>query len=241
MSVFLKDQQEYFKFRYAVYIVFSFIALMWFVKALELAGGTNFSQLGILPRTPKGIIGILTAPLIHGDVLHLLSNSLPLIVLGILMFYFYHRIAIKLFLWIYLTTGFCIWLLARNAYHIGASGVVYGMASFLFFSGIFRKSHQLMTVSGVIIILYGGMLYGMFPDFVETNVSWESHLLGGVSGIFLAFFFRKTNIDIGDENKEPDEHADDPENHDFFSAPDTSGDIETFYTYKPSKKTKSEE
>ncbi len=233
MTAFIKDQHEHFKFRFAVYSIITFVSLLWFVKALELAGGESFSRFGIFPRTSKGIIGVLTGPLIHGDILHLLSNSLPLIILGVMMFYFYHRIAIKLFLWIYLTTGLLIWLFARNTYHIGASGVVYGMASYLFFSGIFRRSNQLMIVSSVIILLYGGMLYGMFPDFVESNVSWESHLLGGLSGIVLAFFFRNTSIDIDAGNELADEKAEDIENRDYFSQPTSTGDTGSVYTYKP--------
>ena len=133
MSPLIHDRKEHLKFRYSVYIVISFVLLLWAVKAVELATGISFSYLGILPRTLKGTIGIFTGPLVHGDVLHLLSNTLPILLLGILLFYFYHRIAIEIFIWIYLVTGFWTWLIARNAYHIGASGLVYGMASFLFF------------------------------------------------------------------------------------------------------------
>jgi len=235
MSDKFDNRHEHLKFRYAVFMVMAFIILMWFVKALEFAGSTSYAHFGILPRTLSGTIGILTAPLIHGDFTHLLSNSLPLIVLGILLFYFYHKIAIEIFLWIYLATGFWIWLLARNAYHIGASGVVYGLAAFLFFSGIFRRNNQLMAISGVIIILYGGMLYGIFPDMVERNVSWEAHLMGGLVGTILAFWFRKTKIDI-DEGGKTDIDEDEGDDDDtYFRNPTPSDDIEITYTYKPSQ------
>ena len=235
MSGSFDNQHENLKFRYAVFMVMAFVMLMWFVKALEFAGGTSYAHFGILPRTLSGTIGIIAAPLIHGDFAHLLSNSLPLIVLGVLLFYFYHKIAIEIFLWIYLATGFWIWLLARNAYHIGASGVVYGLAAFLFFSGIFRRNNQLMAISGVIIILYGGMLYGIFPDMVERNVSWEAHLMGGIIGTILAFWFRKTKIDIDDKDKTDIEENKEAGNDNYFKNPTPSDDISVTYTYKPSK------
>ena len=195
----------------------------------------SFSSLGILPRTLKGTIGIITGPLIHGDIFHLVSNTLPIILLGIMLFYFYHKIAIEVFIWIYLVSGFWTWLLARDAYHIGASGVVYGMASFLFFSGIFRKSRQLMTISAIIIFLYGGMLYGIFPDAVEANVSWESHLMGGTVGLLLAFLFRKTPIESEQKNAIEDNENGKSE----ISHTSANPDIKITYDYKPSNKNSS--
>ncbi len=230
------NRQEHLKFRYAVFMVLSFVLLTWFVKALEFAGDFSFAHFGILPRTLRGTIGIIAGPLIHGDFMHLISNTLPFIVLGILLFYFYHKIAIEIFLWIYLMTGFWIWLLARNSYHIGASGVVYGMAAYLFFSGIFRRNNQLMAISGVIIILYGGMLYGIFPDFVEADVSWEAHLMGATVGTILAFWFRKTKIDIEQQSKDETQEEINNEQHEYFRTPTISDDIEARYSYKPKGK-----
>lgn len=215
-------------------MVISFVLLLWFVKALEMAAGTSYAHLGILPRTLKGAVGIITGPLIHGDLLHLISNTLPIIVLGVLLFYFYHRIAIGIFTWIYLLTGFCIWLVARNSYHIGASGVVYGMVSFLFFGGLFRRNNQLMAISAALIILYGGMVYGIFPEHVEPNVSWESHLIGGLAGAILAFFYRKTKIDIEEKPDPEDEDEDD----DFFRPPSLTEDFDATYSFKPKGKKK---
>ena len=237
MSPLVNDRAEHVKLRYAVYMVGSFIFLLWIIKAVELATDMSFSRLGVFPRTLKGTIGIFTGPLIHGDIFHLISNTLPLIVLGFLLFYFYHRIAVELFIWIYLVTGFWTWMLARNAYHIGASGVVYGMASFLFFSGIIRKNKQLMTISGIIILLYGGMIYGVFPDMVEVNVSWESHLMGGMVGILLAFFFRKTKINF-DQDTQKDKPEDDENDENYFSHTGSSDSIEIIYTFKPKDKSK---
>jgi len=235
MSPLLHDRAEHLKFRYSVYIVISFVLLLWAVKAVELATDISFSYLGVLPRTLKGTIGIFTGPLVHGDVLHLMSNTLPILLLGILLFYFYHRIAIEIFIWIYLVTGFWTWLIAREAYHIGASGLVYGMASFLFFSGIIRKSRPLMTISAIIIFLYGGMVYGIVPEAVDFNVSWESHLMGAIVGVLLAFIFRRTKTDFDIVDEEDNENGD---FNTYLNHTNESDDIEINYTYKPSNKNK---
>lgn len=153
---------------------------------------------GILPRSLSGLVGILTAPLIHGSAFHLLSNTFPLIVLLVAVFYFYDKIAIEVFIWIYMTTGFWVWVMAREAYHIGASGLVYGLAAFLFFSGIFRKDARSVAVSLAIAFIHGGMLQGLVPT--ESRVSWESHLLGFAAGIFCSFYFRK--VPAADKNGE---------------------------------------
>ncbi|MCK5278576.1 MAG: rhomboid family intramembrane serine protease [Cyclobacteriaceae bacterium] len=235
MSPLVNDRVEHLKFRYAVYMVISFALLLWIIKAIEIAADVSFSTLGVLPRTLKGTIGIITGPLIHGDIFHLISNTLPIILLGMLLFYFYHRIAVEIFIWIYLVTGFWTWMLARNAYHIGASGIVYGMASFLFFSGIIRKSKQLMTVSGIIIVLYGGIIYGIFPEMVEADVSWESHLMGALAGVLLAFFFRKTKIDFDKDNPDDDNPDEDSEEN-YFRHTSSTDSIGVRYIFKPKDK-----
>jgi len=149
----------------------------------------SFGSYGILPRTLKGTIGIVTAPLIHGDVYHLISNTFPIIILIIGIFYFYHRIASLVFFLIYFMTGFWVWIAARDAYHIGASGLVYGLISFLLFSGFLRKDARSLAVSFVVLILYGSnMIYGLVPG--NENVSWESHMLGAMAGLFCAIYFK---------------------------------------------------
>lgn len=237
MSIETSDRLEHLKLRHAVYMVISFVLLLWCVKAIELASDVSFARFGVLPRTLKGTVGILTGPLIHGDVYHLISNTLPILLLGVLLFYFYYRIAIELFIWIYLVTGFWIWMFARDAYHIGASGIVYGMASFLFFSGIFRKSKQLMTISGIIIFLYGGMIYGIFPGMVESNVSWEAHFMGVLVGVLLAIIFRKTKIDFDSEKTEVDQNQDD-DNDSYYGSTSLTDEVDVTYTYKPKSTSK---
>jgi membrane associated rhomboid family serine protease len=182
------------------------------------------------------LIGIVTGPLIHGDIFHLISNTIPIVTLCTALFYFYYRIAGEIFAWIYLITGFWVWLLARDAYHIGASGIVYGLASFLFFSGIFRRNSRLLVVTLIVLFLYGGMVYGVFPNPLEPRISWESHALGAVCGVLLAIYFRKIKVidDHGESEgsddgpgKKDDRHLEDPP---FFSDP-TSTDAGS-YTYR---------
>jgi len=167
-----------------------FVFIMWLVKIIEVLFDLDLSNLGIFPLSVKGLPGIIFSPFIHADFRHLFNNSLPLFFLGTALFYFYSEIAVKISLWTYFLTGFFVWLAGRAAWHIGASGLIYGLASFLFFSGLIRKYFRLVALSLLIVFLYGSMVWGIFPD-VYRNVSWESHMLGFLSGIILAVNYRK--------------------------------------------------
>jgi membrane associated rhomboid family serine protease len=167
-----------------------FVFLMWLVKITELLFDLDLTHLGIFPLTVKGLPGILLSPFIHAGFKHLFNNSLPLFLLATALFYFYSEIAVKISLWTWLLTGLSVWSAGRISWHIGASGLVYGIASFLFFSGIIRKYYRLVALSLLIVFLYGSMVWGIFPD-VNKNVSWESHMLGFISGIILAIAYRK--------------------------------------------------
>lgn len=166
------------------------VSLMWVVKITEALLDIDLSGYGIYPLTEKGLSGILFSPLIHGDFKHLFNNSLPFFFLTTALFYFYSEVALKVFAWTYLLTGLLVWLAGREAWHIGASGLVYGLASYLFFSGILSKRFRLMALSLLIVFLYGSMVWGIFPG-VYKNVSWESHMLGFFSGVLLALWYRK--------------------------------------------------
>jgi len=167
-----------------------FVFLMWLVKVIEVMFNLDLSNLGIFPLAAKGLPGIIFSPLIHSDFGHLFNNSLPLFFLGTALFYFYSEIAVKVSFWTWLLTGTFVWIAGRAAWHIGASGLIYGLASFLFFSGIIRKHFRLVALSLLIVFLYGSMVWGIFPD-IYKNVSWESHMLGFISGIILAVVYRK--------------------------------------------------
>jgi membrane associated rhomboid family serine protease len=169
-----------------------FAGLMWLVFVPAFFLDLELGHYGLYPRRSFGLIGILTAPLLHADWAHLLSNTFPLILLAAMVFYMFPRNSGWIMLVLYLASGSLAWLMARPGYHVGASGVVYALASFIFFSGMFRRDRNAVIFSVIIFFLYGGMLYGIFP--VEGRVSWESHLAGGIAGLFAAFFFRHTEL-----------------------------------------------
>lgn len=190
-----------------------FIAILWVIKLGEIATSYHLSFLGVYPLRLSGLIGILTSPLIHGSVKHLFANSVPLFILGSCLFYFYKGISIKVFFLIYLITGLLVWLGGKEAYHIGASGVVYGLASFLFFSGIFRKDVRLMAITLFVAFIYGSLIWGIFPEFFPNqNVSTESHFWGLVVGIVLSFYYRKQGPQKKKYNWEYEEDEEENEN-----------------------------
>ncbi|WMJ73532.1 rhomboid family intramembrane serine protease [Cytophagaceae bacterium ABcell3] len=169
-----------------------FICILWLVRLGEEALGTDFRTLGIFPRSVSGLPGIFTAPLIHGDNEHLMSNTLPLATLGIIILYFYRKIALEVVLWIYFLSGIWVWISATSdGYHLGASGLIYGLASFIFFSGIFRNDRKSITLSLLVTIVYGSMVWGIFPFY--QNISWETHFFGALAGIMCAWYYRKIN------------------------------------------------
>jgi membrane associated rhomboid family serine protease len=168
-------------------LLFPFV--LWFVHLLSLLFSADLSKLGLLPRNFVGLLGIFTSPLIHADFSHLISNTIPLIVLGYIVFSFYPKVSYILFIFIYFFTGLLVWIFARQVFHIGASGVVYGFVSFLFFSGIFRRDNTSISLALVITFLYGGLVWGMIPGW--KGISWESHLFGAITGLTAAYLFRK--------------------------------------------------
>jgi membrane associated rhomboid family serine protease len=166
-----------------------FVFFMWLVKIIEVLFEIDLTRFGIFPLEAQGLPGILLSPFIHADFKHLFDNTLPLFFLATAVFYFYSEVAVKVLFWTYLLTGFFVWIAGREAWHIGASGLVYGLASFLFFSGIIRRYYRLVALSLLIVFLYGSMVWGMLPDLYK-NVSWESHMLGFISGIILSVWYR---------------------------------------------------
>lgn len=187
----IQNEGEFFRKRLflSMLIPGTFIFFMWLVKITEILFNMDLTSLGIYPLSLKGVPGILFSPFIHADFSHLFNNSLPLFLLGTALFYFYSEIALKVSVWTYFLTGMFVWLAGRDAWHIGASGLIYGLASFLFFSGIIRKYFRLVALSLLIVFIYGSMVWGIFPNLYK-NVSWESHMLGFVSGIILAVTYR---------------------------------------------------
>ncbi|MDF1698997.1 MAG: rhomboid family intramembrane serine protease [Saprospiraceae bacterium] len=188
------------------------VVLMWLVKIVEVGRGIKYTRWGIYPREWEGAIGIFTAPFIHSDWQHLMSNSLPMFMLLSLVMVFYKRVAIPAITIITLFTGFVVWLFARESYHIGASGVVYGLVGFLAWTGIFRRNLKSIILALVILVMFGGYFHGIVPT--KEGVSWESHLFGALVGIFTAFLFK--NVREEDEFSRPDPWADERGKTEYF-------------------------
>lgn len=203
-------------FRGPVRAAFFTVGLLGLIHLLRTSGLLDLHpyQFGIYPRRSFGLTGILTAPLIHGDWKHLLSNSIPLLAMIITFGAFFRSVAWQAFIMIYLLTGIAVWVFARDVFHIGASGVVYGLISFVFWSGVFRRSLRSIVLSLIVVLIYTPMFEGILPN--QEGISWESHLLGGCVGIFVAWWFR--------EELEPGEHSE-PEEERTEQAPFLPPDI----------------
>ena len=167
----------------------SFILLIWIIFWVEGKFGFNFTDFGIYPRTVKGLRGIIFSPFIHSGIEHLFHNTVPLFVLSMSLFYFYRKISWKILFFGLLLTGILTWIIGRPSYHIGASGIIYMLAGFLFFKGIFSKYYRLVALSLIVVFLYGGLLWYVAP--IDPEISWEGHLSGLVSGLLFAVIYRK--------------------------------------------------
>jgi len=206
-------------FKYSLVIPLLFLIIMWLIKLSETILGISFVELGMYPRHAKGLLGIIMSPLIHGDWSHLIGNSVSFLVLSTALFFFYRKLAMPIFIINYLLSGILLWLGGRAVWHIGASGVIYGLAAFLMLSGLFRKDIRLLTISLIVIFLYGSFIWGLFP--IEDGISWDGHLMGAISGTILAAAFHKhgpptphydwednEDDDDEDENEQADENED---------------------------------
>ena len=168
--------------------VMAAIILVWLIKGIELFFAIDVSAFGVYPRDLTGIRGIVFAPMIHSSFEHLVSNTLALFILTTALFYQYPRAAKPVFLIIYLGSGLGVWLFAREAFHIGASGLTHGLMFFLFLIGVFRRDKPAMALAMMVFFLYGSMVWGILPT--EERISFESHLFGALMGILCAIAFR---------------------------------------------------
>lgn len=170
----------------------AFVMLFLIIESIEQVFELNFARGGIYPLHLKGIPGIFLSPLIHSGFSHLFANATPFFIFLTALIYYYRKISYRIFFQIYLISGICVWIGGREAWHIGASGVVYGLAAFHLTSGFLRNDVRLLTVSVIVVFLYGSMFWGLFP--IKPDISWESHLWGALSGIFLAVYYRKYGV-----------------------------------------------
>lgn len=214
--------------RLSIFLAVSFTAVLWSIKLFEFFTGADFTGLGVLPRQPIGLLGILFSPLIHSSWLHLAANTGPAIILGAALLYGYPRAAKIVIPAVYLGTGIIVWLFARPVYHIGASGLTFGVMFFITVIGFVRRDKQALALALSAFFLYGGMMGGFFPE--EKNISYETHIAAAVIGIVLAFFLR--NLDPPPPRKvyswelEEDEEPDDT--YDTTKLYDNNGDYEDY-------------
>lgn len=192
------------------------LMVMWLVKIVEVVFHLDLGFLGIKPLSVEGLPGIVFFHFLHGNWKHLISNSVPILILGTSLYYFYRPIANKILLILLFSTGLLTWCGARGGVHIGASALVYGLCFFLMLSGFLRRDRKLIIISLVVVFLYGSLVWGLYPKYaIENNISWEGHLSGFVMGIVLAFFYKNEGPQREDYIwEDDDDEIDDDENTD---------------------------
>lgn len=191
----------------------SFGLLLWVIKLVELVGGFDFAAFGVYPRAQHGLPGILFAPLIHGSFAHLFANTAPVVLIGTLLLYGYPKSANVLLPTVYVGVGAAVWLFAREAYHIGASGLAFGMLFFVLMIGMLRWDPRAIAISLAVFFLYGGMAWGIFPS--ASGISFESHLSGAVIGTVLAFLLKNRDTTLPRKQYSWELEEDDADDHDW--------------------------
>lgn len=193
--------------------------ILYILKFLETGMDWNFTRLGVYPMEQRGVFGIFAHPLVHSSFKHLFANTIPLFFLMWCLFYFYRHIAPYIFFAIWIGCGALTFLIGKPGWHIGASGIIYGLAFFLFFSGILRKHVPLIAISLLITFLYGGLVWNMFPQFAKATTSWEGHLSGAIAGTLCAIGFmeygpQRPDPFAGEEDEAEDEDEENNEDED---------------------------
>lgn len=186
------SEQARANFRLAVKIALVFVAVVWFIQFLNWGLDLGLERFGVRPRQAAGLVGILLAPLLHGGFSHLFANSMPLLVLVTVMLHLYPNSAVKVIPAVYLGPGIAVWLFARASVHIGASGLVYGLVSYIFVAGLIRRDTRAIAASLLVCFLYGALAWGVLP--IEPGVSWETHLAAALIGLALAIALRRLDI-----------------------------------------------
>ena len=189
----MDNKAERRKFLGSLIVPLLIVAVMWVVKIIEVSLNIDFGRYGVTPHTAQGLIGIFTLPFLHVSWEHLLSNSVPILVLGTALYYCYPTLANRVLFITYLASGLITWCIGNpESTHIGASALVYGLNFFLISSGFIRGNRMLIVISLIMVFLYGSFIWGMIPSLaIPQNISWEGHLSGAIIGVLLAVFLRK--------------------------------------------------
>lgn len=204
------NELNHFKFSPSTWIIPSFMLLLiWFWFYVDNSFHLRLNEHGILPRTFSGLQGVVFSPFLHGDLNHIASNSLPLFILSTALIYFYREVSLKVLVYGILLSGMMTWIIGRESYHIGASSLIYVLVSFIFFKGLRTQYYRLMALSFAVVLLYGGMIWYVFPQpeiVGESSISWEGHLAGLLTGFVFAMQFKTPDYvkDIQYEWEKPD-------------------------------------
>ncbi len=206
MEVEIHDKKRLY---YAVFFPAIICFFMVFVFAFERLMGLNFNEAGVFPREPITLINIFSMPFIHSDISHLLNNIISFFILSTTLFYFYSEIAGRTIILSTIFSGLLLWVIGREAWHVGLSGIVYALSFFLCFSGIIRRHIPLIALALIVVFLYGNNVWHLFPWQKFDPVSWEGHLSGAIVGTVLAFVFMKKGpqkpVKVWDEDENDDD------------------------------------
>jgi len=200
------NELNHFKFSPATWIIpFFLLVVVWFIFFMNQSFHLHLNELGIFPRTISGLQGVVFSPFLHSDLNHILNNSLPLLILSTALIYFYREVSLKVLAYGVLLSGILTWIIGRDSYHIGASGLIYVLVSFIFFKGLRTQYYRLMALSMAVVLLYGGMIWYVFPE-VDYTISWEGHLAGLLTGFVFAIRFKTPDYvkDIQYDWEKPD-------------------------------------
>jgi len=189
---FIASSRAQSNFRLALKIALIFTGMLWIILFVDYFLGLELARFGLRPGQVKGLIGLLTVPLLHSGAEHLFSNTLPLIISLTAILYLYPRSALRVIPIIWVGSGMLAWLIGRPSLHFGASGFVYGLLAFVFISGIFRFDMRSVAVSVMVWFLYGSMIWGVLP--IRPNMSWELHLAGAILGVAMAIVYRYWDV-----------------------------------------------
>lgn len=176
-------------FRLSMKLSLIIVGIVWSVFIVDSVLGLRLGRFGLRPGAVEGLAGVLTAPLLHAGFQHILSNTLPLFISLVATLYLYPNAALRVIPATWLGSGLLAWFFARPSLHIGASGMVYGLLAFVFFSGLLRRDMRSISVSLMIAFLYGSMVWGVLP--IQPHMSWETHLAGAVIGVLMAVVYRR--------------------------------------------------